>query len=119
MELACQSNPQRPGEIAPRLLYDLVADLGIQISGAPLDITHDACHSTKQDGTAGPPHRLVEKVVDICGAGAVHMQYEYDVPPWEGSSACQIRILSGGERYLKPLDATGVWRVGKTAFWHT
>ena len=107
MQLACQSNPQRPGDLAPRLLYELVADLGIQISAGPLDITHEACYSTKQDGSAGSPRMLVENIVDICGEGAVYMHYDYDVPPWEGSSPGQIRILSGGERYLKAMDATG------------
>ena len=107
MQLACLSNPQRPGDLAPRLVHELVADLGVQISVGPQDITHEACYSTKQDGSAGSPRRLVENVVDICGAGAVHMHYEYDVPPWEGSSPGQIRILSGGERYLKAMDATG------------
>ena len=107
MQVACLSNPQRQGDLAPRLLHELVADLGIQISVGPQDITHEACYSTKQDGSARSPRMLVENIVDICGEGTVQMHYDYDVPPWEGSSPGQIRILSGGERYLKAMDATG------------
>ena len=107
MQVARLSNPQRKGDLAPRLLQELVADLGIQISVGPQDIIHEACYSTKQDGSARSPRMLVENIVDICGEGTVHMHYDYDVPPWEGSSPGQIRILSGGERYLKAMDATG------------
>ena len=107
MQVTCLSNPQRQGDLAPRLLHELVADLGVQMSVGPQDIIHEACYSTKQDGSARSPRMLVENIVDICGEGTVHMHYDYDVPPWEGSSPGQIRILSGGERYLKAMDATG------------
>ena len=65
MQVTRLSNPQRQGDLAPRLLYELVADLGIQISEGPQDIIHEACYSTKQDGSARSPRMLVENIVDI------------------------------------------------------
>ena len=94
------------------LMLDLVHRLHITPCRGEDQFTHHGCKPTTGPD-AQTPHIVLENIERLCGYGACHIAYRYDLPPCEASWPGQMRMMfQRGEqkqlqRFVKTFDANG------------